>query len=253
MPKNINSAFRILEILNQVFAKPDTPPVHQIWADVFSIDEADQSRKNFSVSRCLADLHDEVELVRSEMLKLGYSENLFTPSLNNCNSAFAVQAIMGPWKTQKQYITPEVRTAIGFCSEILPNEEDAIDDASLDELKSMASDLRKHLTNSNLPPYTKNIIEKHLSKIEEAITKYKVVGAKALEEVMQSAYGEVISNETVFEEAKGSKELRILSTIWQKTKSALDGAVSTNSRIEAMQGMAEKGQQLIEYISKFSG
>jgi len=130
----------------------------------------------------------------------------------------------------------------------LPNEEDLVDPASLEELSKMAADLRVLLKESTLPAHTKNIIEKHLSKIEEAISSYSIVGAKALEEVMQSAYGEVISNEAIFKEAKGSEELSKLSNIWQKTKSVLDGVVSTNKRIGGVQGMAEKGHSLIEFI-----
>jgi hypothetical protein len=252
MPKNINSAYRIREVLNSVKSKPDNTPAHEIWAEVFSIEESDQNRKNVSISRCLADLHDEVELVREEMLKLGYSENLYNSSLKKCNAVFAVQSIMGQWKGPKQQVTPEVPVALGFCSEILPNEEDLIDEANLDELRVMASDLRASLTESNLPVYTKNIIEKHLNKIDDAILKYKVVGAKALEEVMQSAYGEVIVSEAVFEEARGSEEVGKLSAMWQKTKLVLDGVVDTNKRIGAMQGMAEKGQKVIEFLENFN-
>lgn len=61
MPKNINSAYRVCELINEVRGKPDTTPVHEIWADVFDINETDQHKKNFALSRCLADLHDEVE------------------------------------------------------------------------------------------------------------------------------------------------------------------------------------------------
>ncbi|MEO2282057.1 hypothetical protein [Pseudoalteromonas pernae] len=252
MPQNINSAYRIREILNSLRSKPDNTPTHEIWAEVFSLEESDQDRKNVSIARCLADLHDEVELVRDEMLKLGYSENLFDSSLKKCNTVFAVQSIMGQWKGHKQQITPEVIVALGFCSEILPNEEELIDESNLDELRDMASDLRASLTQSNLPVHTKHIIEKHLNKIDEAIFKYKVVGAKALNEVMQSAYGEVIVSEAVFEEARGSEELGKLSAMWQKTKSVLDGVVDTNKRIAAMQGMAEKGQKVLEFLENIN-
>ncbi len=248
MAKNINSAYRIKEILDSVKTKPDNIPAHEVWSETFGLIETDQHKKNFSISRCLADLHDEVEHVRGEMLKAGYTSNLYEPTLNKCNSIFAVQLIPGQWAQPKQQITPEISTVLGFCSEILPDEEELVDPASLEELSKMAADLRELLIESTLPPYTKNIIEKHLSKIEEAISSYRVVGAKALEEVMQSAYGEVISNEEIFKEAKGSKELSKLSNIWQKTKSVLDGVVSVNKRLGGVQGMAEKGQSLIEFI-----
>ncbi len=252
MPQNINSAYRVREILLEAKKKQDKTPVHEVWAEIFDIEETEQNPKNFAISRRLADLHDEVELIRTEMMKLDFSESLYSPSLNKCNAVFGVQTIMATWQSPKQQISPEVETALGFCSEILPNEELLIDEKNIDELKQMASELRANLENSKLPIYTKNIIEKHLSKIEEALTKYRAVGAKALDEVMQSAYGEVIANETVFEEASGSQELGKLSAIWQKTKIILDGVVSTDKRIGAAQGMAEKGQKVIEFIQNIN-
>lgn len=252
MPKNINSAYRVRELINEVRGKQDQTPVHEIWAEAFGIEETDQHKKNFALSRCLADLHDEVESIRFEMAKLGYSESLYSSSLNKCNAVFAVQLLMTSWQSPKRQITPEVPIALGFCSEILPSEEDLIADESLAELKHMASDLRACLSESSLPEYTQKIIEKHLIKIEEALAKYKAVGSKALEEVMQSAYGEVIANEAAFEEAKGSEELSKLSRMWQKTKSVLDGVVDANKRLGAMQGMAEKGQKVIEFLQNFN-
>ena len=248
MAKNINSAYRIKEILDSVKTKADNLPAHAVWSEIFGLIETDQRKKNFSISRCLADLHDEVEHVRNEMLKAGYTPDLYAPTLNKCNSIIAVEYIPGQWAQPKHQITPEVSTILGFCSEILPNEENLVDPICLEELRQMAANLRELLSKSNLPTFTINIIEKHLSKIEEAISSYSIVGAKALEEVMQSAYGEVIANEEVFKGAKGSEELTKLSNIWQKTKSVLDGVVSANKLIGAAQGMAEKGQSLIEFI-----
>jgi len=248
MAKNINSAYRIKEILDSVKTKADQLPAHEVWSEMFGVIETDSHKKNFSISRCLADLHDEVEHVRSEMLKAGYTSSLYEPTLNKCNSIFAVQLISGQWVQPKRQITPEISSVLGFCSEILPNEEDLVDQASLKELSKMAADLRLLLKESTLPEHTKNIIGKHLSKVEEAISSYSIVGTKALEEVMQSAYGEVISNEEIFKEAKGSKELSKLSAIWQKTKNIMDGVVSANKRISGTQGMAEKGLNLIEFI-----
>lgn len=248
MAKNINSAFRIREILNSVKEKAITKITHDVWGEAFNISEKNIQKKVFTVSRCLADLHDEVELVRNDMLTLGYTSNLYEPSLNKCNGIFSVQSIMGKWQPLKLQITPDIIIALGFCSEIIPNEEDLIEQASLDELSGLAGDLRETLKDSVLPPYTKSIIEKHLSKIEGAISSYRAVGAKALEDVMQSAYGEIVANETVLQKEKGSEELSKLSKLWQKTKEVLDGAVSINKRIGAVQGMTKKGQKLIEFL-----
>jgi len=252
MAQNINSAYRIKLILETARPKSAKLVAHDVWAEIFNVVETDQHKKNFTISRCLADLHDEVESVRSEMLRLGYSDNLFSPSLNKCNSIFSVPLIMGHWQAIQQQITPEISIALGFCLEILPNEEVLIEQKELDELSKLAKDLRGTLQESSLPQHTKNIIEKHLAKIENAISSYKVVGAKALEDVMQSAYGEVIANEVIFQEAKGSEELGKLSLLWQKTKTIIDGVSVVNKGISNAQGMAEKGQNLIEFLQGFN-
>ncbi|TOB30563.1 hypothetical protein, partial [Vibrio parahaemolyticus] len=82
-----------------ISTKPDKAPSHQVWAEVFKIEETDASKKNFRISRCLADLHDEVELIRSEMVKLGYSPELYNSSLNSCNNVFAVQLVTSQWSS----------------------------------------------------------------------------------------------------------------------------------------------------------
>ncbi|MCG9697061.1 hypothetical protein [Shewanella sp. Isolate11] len=252
MPKNINSAYRVRQIINEAKGKPDNIPTHQVWGEVFGINEEDQNKKSFAISRCLADLHDEVESIRVKMSALNYSVNLYSVSLNKCNSILAVQNLSSSWKSMKQKITPEVAVALGFCSEILPGEEELVEPEQLTELNGLVSELRECLSESNLPEYTQKIIRKHLSKIEDALVDYKVVGSKALNEVMQSAYGEVISNEAIFKEAQGTQELSKLSSMWQKTKSILDAVASADKRLGAMQGMAEKGQKVMEFLDNFN-
>jgi hypothetical protein len=76
---------------------------------------------------------------------------------------------MGQWNQIKQYLTPEVTIALGFCSEIMPDEEKNIDLTDLQDLKELAAALRSSLEESKLPPHIRSIIEKHLSKLEEAL------------------------------------------------------------------------------------
>ncbi|MCP5415210.1 MAG: hypothetical protein H6961_11460 [Chromatiaceae bacterium] len=248
MPTNINAAFRIREILESVVGNPDNEQVLKVWAKLFEIQEPNQHRRGVAVSRVLADLHDEVELVRSEMNRLGYSPGLYDGALDKCNRVFAGHAIMGQWNSLKQHITADVRIALGFCSEILPNEENQIDLSDLQDLRALAAELRAQLEKSELSARAKAVVEKHLAKIEEALASYAAVGVKGLEEAMQSAYGEVITNEAVFEEAKGSTELGMLSKLWKKTKTVIDGVTTINKGLGSAQGIAEKGRQLIEYI-----
>ena len=248
MSVNINSAYRIRNVLEGVKSNPDTVKVFDVWSELFDIDEDDVNLRNFSISTHLSELHSEVENIKREMGKLDFSSNLYLPSLSKCNSVFAVHVVMNNWNAVNKNITDEVMTVLGFCQEILPDEEELIDQEDLEQLKSMAQDLRETLEKSKLPDRALAIIRKHLEKIEAAISSYQAVGAKAFEETIKSAYGEVIANGDIFEEAKNSKELGKLAAIWQRTKSALDGVVSANKRLSGMQGVIEKGQKLIDIV-----
>ena len=248
MSNNINSAFRIKSVLETVRKHKDNVKVHEVWSELFSIEEEDVSLRNFSIAKHLSELHQEVENIKSEMSKQDFSQSLYLPSLTKCNSLFGVHVLMSTWNSVNKNITGEVMTVLGFCEEILPNEEQLIDVEDLEKLKELAGELREALSSSELPERALKIISKHLEAIESAIASYQVVGAKAFEETIKSAYGEVIANQEIFEEAKGSVELGKLALLWQKTKTVLDGVVSVNKRLGGMQGIIEKGQKLVEFF-----
>ncbi len=253
MAVNVNSAYRLREILSGLSdLKLDTTPVHEIWANAFNLDSDELHRKNFSISRCLSDLHEEVEAVRSGMLELNFSIDLFDTSLDACNRVFGVHTLMQHWSQVVPNITPIVMNTLGFCSEILPNEEDLIDGDNLDELRSMVNDLKSTINESTLPAHVINIISKHISNIENALASYNIVGAKAFDEVIKAAYGEVIVNEDIFKEASGTKEMGLLKKVWNHTQTALDGITSVNKRLGGVQGMAEKGHKLLELMDNVS-
>lgn len=78
------------------------------------------------------------------------------------------------------------------------------------------------------------------------------MGSKAFQDVLKSAYGEVITNEELFISAKGSKEFGKLANIWQKTKKLVDGVISANKSIDGFTGMADKAVKLLEFIDKLN-
>lgn len=249
MAKNINSAYRVREILKLVSSQNDKLKVNEVWSSIFGLEEENPTTVNSILSRLLADLHDEVESTREEMVALEYSEELFTSSLNKCNQVFSPHLLMSTWQSVKQQLSPEVITTLGFCSEILPNEEDLVDSKQLEELKNLALQLRESLANSILPKHVLITVKKHLVKIEDALILYKVSGIKEFDEALQAACGEIVTNEDLHDpEIIKTEEVSLLKKAWGKSKEIMDGVVSAEKRISAVSKVAEKGQGLIEYI-----
>lgn len=247
MPKNINAAARVKDLLLKVQSQPNKN-VGELWAELFNISEKDQNRRNFEVSRCLNLLHEEIELVRSQMAQTNFSENLYVPLLDRANGVVGVQNIPGTWDSYKGNITPELILCLGFCSEILDSEEYEISEEDIAEILELLRPLEERLQETDLPPYTTKIIKKHIEKIKGAIHSYPIVGAKVLNEVVQSAYGEVVDNIAVFEESKETEEVRTLSKVWKKVKSVSDAASSMENGISSAVKLADRASKALEFF-----
>jgi len=137
---------------------------------------------------------------------------------------------------------------LGFCSEVLPPDEKDVSSEEINEIIELVNSLEENLIDSDLPSYTKRIIKKHIDKIKEALESYTIIGAKAFNDVVQAAYGEVIDNAAIFEESKNSKEVASLAKVWQKVKVLSDGAVILEKGISASQQLAEHTTKAIEFI-----
>lgn len=250
MPKNINSAFRVREILNQGRSKGNNEKVYDVWSQIFKITENDSHKKLFEITRCLNQIHEEVENILSEMKKTDFSEGLYSSHINRVNEVIAVQTIMNNWDSQKSQITGEMILALGFCSEILPNEEILIDEIEFKEILENVAKLEKLLDSNNLPFNLKKIIFRHIQKIKEAISSYHIIGINALTEITNSAIGEIIANDVIFKEAKGTEEIGLIIKIWSSIKNITDKVVKTDNAITAGANSVERGIKMLEYIEK---
>lgn len=247
MSENKNSAFRIKLLLEQA-KRLNTKKTMEVWVDVFKIKNTDNHKIQFEVSRCLNILHDEVELLRSEMKRTEFSNYLYDSSFNRINNIIGINALNAEWEPYKKQIMPEVVLCLGFCSEILPPDEADIPTQELEEIEQLLSSLESSIEDSSLPSYTKRIIQKHIVNIKQAMESYTIVGARAFNKVVQSAYGEVIDNVAVFEESKTDKNIGKLATIWKKVKAVSDASVVVEKGMSASGKIAEHSIKAIEFI-----
>jgi len=247
MNEKKNSAFRIKQLLEKAKNIPNQA-VAEVWKDIFKIEAENNNKLHFEVSRCLNLLHGEVEFLREEMTSTEYSPFLYDPYLNKINQIIGIHTINSSWQSYQKQIAPEVILCLGFCSEILPADEHEIPGDQIEEITKLVQSLEASINDSVLPAYTKKIIQKHILKIREALESYTIIGAKAFNDVVQAAYGEVIDNGSIFEESKSSEEVSNLARIWNKVKAVSDDAVIVDKGVSATQNLAEHTARAIEYI-----
>lgn len=250
MSNHINSAFRVLEILENAKNKGEREKVADVWASVFGIGIPDQTKRNFEISRCLNQLHDEVEIVRHLMSGTNFESKLYDPWLQRLSNIFAIHTLSNEWQGIKNIISGEVLLCLGFCQQILPDEESLIEEQDLKELKDLLDSLEAKLDVSTLPEFTQKIIRNHVDNIRSAFRSYNIVGAKALQAAIKSAIGEVVTNEAVFADAKESEEITKVGIVLSKLHQFTEAVVKSEKVVSATVKLAQHGTKALEIFEK---
>lgn len=250
MSNHINSAFRVLEILEKAKNKGEREKVADVWASIFGIEISDQNKRNFEISRCLNQLHDEVEIVLHQMSATNFESKLYNPWLNRLGNIFAVQTLMSEWQGVRNIISGEILLCLGFCQQILPDEESLIDEEDVQELQEILESLEAMLGGSTLPNYTQKIIRNHVDSIRLALRSYNIVGAKAFQAAMNSAIGEIVANDVVFADAKESDEVTKVGVLLRKLHGVTETIVKSEKFVSASVKLGQHGARALEIIEK---
>lgn len=250
MSSKINTAYRVYTLLQDAANKHVNQPTAQVWIQVFGIDEPDEIRRNFEISRCLNQLFDEINILEQQMDESGFSKALYQPYLSRARNAIVPHGITAGWNTYNTNLSLETLLSLRFCIEILPEEEQSIEHEDIKEIHELTNALEASLADTDIPLNLKRIIEKHIIKIREALYSYNIIGAKAMSEVVKSAYGEIFENQNLFGAAKDAAPVKVLSKVWQKVKQVADSAKAVNDTLSAGIDIVDKGVKAIGFIER---
>lgn len=243
MPKNINSASRLFRVLEKSAIHPDNQLTLEAWVEIFGISETHHHRRIVAVGELVHAMHRELESAAAGLATANFSKNLYENAFSKIENAISPMLIANSWNHVKQYLTPEVLTALAFCAEILPNEEAEISAEELASIANKLDELRATLEDTSLPQRLRSLIEHHVELIERALAEYPVVGAIALREAGRTALGEMIEAKDEIAPAKDSVAVSKLETVWGKVNKAADIALKAD-------GIKQLGQQAWDVVSK---
>jgi hypothetical protein len=244
MPKNINSASRLVALLRGIPSHPDNTQTLEVWARLFGVSEQNQNRKSGSVAQRLSAMYRELEVVRDQMQKANYSETLYAPAISRVEHALSTMLLPSTWNQARQYLTPETFVALEFCSEILPDEEALVSSDELDEISARVEELQSSLTDSQLPARLRALVEHHISLIREALAEYPIAGAKALREVARTALGELVEVKDTVKSNRDAPAINKLGALWRKVNEAADVALKADKLAQ----LGQKAWAMLENI-----
>lgn len=119
MPKNINSASRLVALLQNIPNQQGNVQTLEAWALLFEINEPNHYKKAILVAERLGTMYREIDLVRNQMQEAMYSEALYAPALSRVEQALSSMLLPNTWQTVSQYLTPELllrsRSVEKFC------------------------------------------------------------------------------------------------------------------------------------------
>lgn len=225
MPKNTNSASRLVNLLSNIPGHPDNTQTLEVWANVFAIEEPNPNKKSAAVAELLNAMYRELEVIRKQMAAGDFSESLFAPSMMRMEHALSSLLLPGAWVQARQHLTAETLLALAFCGEILPDEESVIEPSEIAEIKFQVDELQALLTQSTLPIRLRVLVEHHIALIRRALAEYPIVGAKALREAAHTAYGELAEAQDAVTANKDAPEISKLGSVWKKVNDATDLAL----------------------------
>ncbi len=229
MSKNINSASRLHAVLSQAAGMSTNASSLAVWEQIFQIqEEPSEARKAVLISERLRWLHQQLEIVRTQMKQANISENLYTAAFNNIEQAISTLILPTQWNNGVQYLKPETLLALEFCSEILPDEELLIDPETLEEIRSMVQELEKSLAVTDLPESLITLILHHIELINRALNQYPITGAKALREAARTAIGELIEAKDEVKANNNSEEVAQLGRVWGKINNTADVVIKAD-------------------------
>lgn len=248
MPKNNNSAFRIYKIMENVAATSNDRRMIDVWAEVLSVKQENTPKRNYEIVRKLGLLHDELQNARRAMQTTDFSVDLYERAFSHSEAVMQVEGLTNQINGYRGYLSPEYFVSLKFCAELLPHEEDAVDNDELSQLLNEVNELAQKIDNGELPQFVKEFVLRQISYIRQAISDYSIVGAKAFKQALDKSFVDCIENEAIVKEYKESEAIGALAKIWQSAIRYGGPVIKYGGYIASGVKLIEAGIKIAEHL-----
>ena len=123
--------------------------------------------------------------------------------------------------------------AVGLWSEILADEEEAIDASELLKLLADIEEIENSLADANIPDALRDLIRRHVENIKTAISRYKIVGARALRRAANDAVVDIVRHKEEFERNAHVDQVGRFGSLVKRVGTWADTVTKIGKAIEA--------------------
>lgn len=194
-----NPAGRLHRVLSQARKRQDQESVLKVWATVLGVEESD-----VVVTKAVVELYSLSNEIQS-LIKLNEQLNheLYLKSFSTLNQVFFPLNLASNWKSVKVHLTEETLTRLQFCAEELSKfyTEDTLSSDDLKAIIEKTEALFDAVYASTLPSSLRLSILEEVERLRNAISMYRIKGAKGLKEALQGTIGAVVVNQQELRQA----------------------------------------------------
>lgn len=243
-----NSASRAKHLLSIALQQDGNASVFASWVNVL-LPKHEKTVDHFEIVRLINALREEIKTTKAEVEKYNLPLHLYDKYFENALKATQVDNLNSAWENYRKYITNEVLLCLSFCAFILQKDEFLFDEKDILEIEELVSDLDKNLEEGNIDPLLKFFISEQIKTLRYSLNEYRIKGAKTFKSVYIAGMAQVIENEELIRNNKDKTEINFLKRVWEKIKITTDKAENFNKGIDTWKKIAEKGKEIIGYLS----
>lgn len=230
-------AGRLIDILEEARAKPETSSVRVVWGEVFGVD----AEETGTILKMLAELIQLVSHAKYQIQKLeGVDNELYLYPFRRVEKLLSTINLEASWKHNKGIIDDQTIFGLKFGSDRLNREIkiSAIKEKDLELIKTSLTELSDLVQNSDLEIELKRLLVRNLESLRRAIVAYKINGIEGLETELEACVGAVVLNKDKVKRAADAPKGK---TILEKYFSCLNFVNKTVSAAQNVEKLSESG------------
>lgn len=234
----MNSAQRLLRLIKDARQRPGTMACYDVWCDVLGVPNSDESlliRRYSQVLQLVEEVCDELQRIED------LNTNLYLSWLTPVQKLFHIRYFTHAWKDVSKSVSEKDLHALEFAEHELSRRPQAgqIPKEELQELQIQVVSLQEKVVDARIDDRVKAVLVRQLDCIRESLLEYRLRGARAVRESLESAAGSVLVHGELFRTHKERPEVEAFGRIIGKMDRVL--------------ALATKAKQLVMPVFDFLG
>jgi hypothetical protein len=218
------------------------------WCSVFQIPGGVEGPREREIARMLTLMHNELDDIRAELGRTDIDRDTYESTLNRISNALSLKLFTAGWDSVKQHLSPEAMGVFAFIVQVLPADEEPLDEAELAELQKYVTSALAVLASGDLPEWAKQVLRTQYSIVLQALRDYPVRGAAAFRDASIRAVVEWEAHSDRMQTYADRPEVASVKELWPQIVKYGKRVALIHAFVAALLGTAKLGLDVVEEV-----